>query len=190
LKPATGHKETRDAAHIKPQGGLMGKNGHPVLYEVFEGMADTPEPLPDTDLPSRPSGDHQIRIALIIDDIGYDKQMAMALYQLEPNISFSILPGSPHGRTISGMLRDRGAEIMLHLPMEPVEYPEVNPGPGALLTNMSPDVLIAQLEKNLNEVPAHPGSTIIWDPGSPPRPVRCTRYLPFSRNETCFLSIP
>ncbi len=156
-KPAIVYKDPRDAEHIKPQAGLMEKNGHPILYEVFEDLADVPETVPAPDPVSRPSVDHPIRIALIIDDIGYDKQIAMALYHLEPNISFSILPGSPHGRTLAGMLRDRGAEIMLHLPMEPVEYPEVNPGPGALLSVMPPDVLIAQLEKNLNEVPGAVG---------------------------------
>jgi uncharacterized protein len=170
-KSDIGGKKPREASHIKPQGGLLEKNGHPVLYEVFEGMADTPEPLPDAGPQFQPPGDHLIRIALIIDDIGYDKQVAMELYQLEPNISFSILPWSPHGRTLSRMLEERGAEIMLHLPMEPLEYPEVNPGPGALLAGMSPDELIAQLEKNLNEVPGasgvnnHMGSRLTTEAG-------------------------
>jgi hypothetical protein len=43
--------------------------------------------------------------------------------------------------------------IMLHLPMEPFEYPAVNPGPGTLLTSMTADQLIRQLEKNLASVP-------------------------------------
>ena len=42
---------------------------------------------------------------------------------------------------------------MLHLPMEPVEYPDVNPGPGTLLTSMTPDELTHQLEKDLDAVP-------------------------------------
>ena len=42
---------------------------------------------------------------------------------------------------------------MLHLPMEPNEYPEVDPGPGTLLVSMSADELIAQLDKNLNALP-------------------------------------
>ena len=41
---------------------------------------------------------------------------------------------------------------MLHLPMEPSEYPMVNPGPGALLSSMSADELIAQLKKDLQSV--------------------------------------
>jgi polysaccharide deacetylase 2 family uncharacterized protein YibQ len=46
---------------------------------------------------------------------------------------------------------------MLHLPMEPVNYPKVNPGPGALLASMEPDELIAQLNDNLDSVPAARG---------------------------------
>ena len=46
---------------------------------------------------------------------------------------------------------------MLHLPMEPMEYPRVDPGPGALLTSMSPDELIAQLTKNLDTLPSARG---------------------------------
>ena len=41
---------------------------------------------------------------------------------------------------------------MLHLPMEPSEYPVVNPGPGALLSSMTADELISQLEKDLQSV--------------------------------------
>ena len=42
---------------------------------------------------------------------------------------------------------------MLHLPMEPNEYPLINPGPGVLLTSMSPDKLINQLNEDLDAVP-------------------------------------
>jgi uncharacterized protein len=42
---------------------------------------------------------------------------------------------------------------MLHLPMEPLEYPAVNPGPGALMTTMLPDALIRQLNDDLDSVP-------------------------------------
>ncbi len=148
-KPAPVYEDISELPPKKPQSGLMEKNGHPIVYEVFEGLGDIrKEPSAVRPLPE----DDTIRIALIIDDIGYDKKIAMALHTLEPNISFSVLPWSPFGRITSRMLADKGAEIMLHLPMEPMEYPSVNPGPGALLTSMPPDVLIAQLEKNLGEV--------------------------------------
>ena len=46
---------------------------------------------------------------------------------------------------------------MLHLPMEPSEYPSVDPGPGALLSSMSADELLSQLRKHLDEVPGIKG---------------------------------
>ena len=58
---------------------------------------------------------------------------------------------------------------MLHLPMEPMEYPQVNPGPGALLSKMTPDMLIEQLNKNIDNIPYiqgvnnHMGSRITAD---------------------------
>jgi len=42
---------------------------------------------------------------------------------------------------------------MLHQPMEPDELSRVNPGPGVLLTSMSPDDIIRQLNANLDEIP-------------------------------------
>ena len=54
-------------------------------------------------------------------------------------------------------LRSAGCEVMLHLPMEPLEYPSVDPGPGALLSSMSADDLIAQLRENLSDVPGIKG---------------------------------
>jgi len=154
--PSTGSKGARETDHISPHSGLMEKNGRPVLYEVFEETVPPPAPGPGS-RPAAESGDGLAEIALIIDDIGYDQEMAMALHALEPNISFSVLPWSPHGRAIAAKLGERGAQIMLHLPMEPVQYPEVDPGPGALFTGMTPDELIIQLEKNLEDVPGAAG---------------------------------
>ena len=97
--------------------------------------------------------DHIPQIVIIIDDIGYDKKIAMALCDLDSNITFSVLPFAPFGKTISKQLHAKGSQLMLHLPMEPVEYPEVNPGPGAILSSMSPDTLLDQLKKNMKDVP-------------------------------------
>ena len=93
------------------------------------------------------------RVAIIIDDIGFDKKLAYDLVAIEGNFTFSILPGSPFGSTIAENLHIMGAEIMLHLPMEPVQYPEVDPGPGAILASMSPDVLIESLRKDIDAIP-------------------------------------
>ena len=92
-------------------------------------------------------------VAIIIDDMGYDRKFAKNLSRLNAGITFSILPHSPHRKIISRIARENGLDIMLHLPMEPFEYPNVNPGPGTLLTTMTPDELLRQLEENLASVP-------------------------------------
>jgi polysaccharide deacetylase 2 family uncharacterized protein YibQ len=92
-------------------------------------------------------------VAIIIDDLGYDKKIARKFSNLNAMLTFSILPHSPFQKSIARLSRDKGLGIMLHLPMEPVEYPDVNPGPGTLLTSMTPDQLTHQLEKDLDAVP-------------------------------------
>jgi len=107
-----------------------------------------PKPAPGKALPS---------VALILDDLGYDKKIAQKFAQLNVVLTFSILPHSPFQQRIARLARSKGLEIMIHMPMEPVEYPEVDPGPGTLLTSMSPDELIDQLDQNLNTLPGVKG---------------------------------
>ena len=96
-------------------------------------------------------------VALIVDDLGYDKKIAKKFLALNVNLTFSILPHSPFQNEIARLASSKGIEIMLHLPMEPVEYPDVNPGPGTLMSSMSPDELIGQLEDDLNALPGITG---------------------------------
>lgn len=93
------------------------------------------------------------KIAIIIDDIGYDKEIVKKFLGLDAIFTFSILPYSPFQKSIARLVHSKGLDVMLHLPMEPNEYPMVNPGPGALLTSMSPDQLINQLDRDLDSVP-------------------------------------
>ncbi len=129
--------------------GLKQKQENTIKYEVFGEIDQT---IIDKQFP-RPQKGHIPKIVIIIDDIGYDKKIAMALCDLNSNITFSVLPFAPFGKTISKQLHARGSQLMLHLPMEPFEYPDVNPGPGAILSSMSPDTLLDQLKKNINDIP-------------------------------------
>jgi len=42
---------------------------------------------------------------------------------------------------------------MLHLPMEPLSYPSVNPGDGVLLESMDEEATLKVLEDDLNQIP-------------------------------------
>lgn len=121
-------------------------------YEVYPREKAVP--------PKLPQSNHKVhlpnelpKVAIIIDDIGYDKSIAKKFISLDTVLTFSVLPNSRFQKEIIKAARKKNFEIMLHLPMEPFEYPRVNPGPGALLTSMSPDRLIIQLNKNLDVLP-------------------------------------
>ena len=91
-------------------------------------------------------------VAIIIDDLGYDRDMAISFFQLDLPLTFSVLPMAPHTETIVQEANRRGRELMLHLPMEPKNYPSSNPGPGALLTNMDETEIRRTLEAHLSRV--------------------------------------
>ncbi|GBC63200.1 hypothetical protein DENIS_4193 [Desulfonema ishimotonii] len=92
------------------------------------------------------------RVAIIIDDIGYDTDIVGKFLRLDTRICFSLFPVSPYRDAIVRKIKEKGCEIMLHLPMEPVEYPAVRPGPGALLSTMTPEQLSRQLDQNLDAI--------------------------------------
>ena len=92
-------------------------------------------------------------VAIIIDDLGYDENLASKFLALDGVMSFSVLPRSPFQKCIASTIHHGGRDVLVHLPMEPVEYPDVDPGPGALLSSMAPDDLLDQLRKNLDAVP-------------------------------------
>ncbi|MDX2441758.1 MAG: divergent polysaccharide deacetylase family protein [Desulfobacterales bacterium] len=124
-------------------------------FEIYPEQEIPPEkpPLqPEIILP-----DELPKVAIIIDDLGYDRFIAKKFLALDGVFTFSVLPHGPFTKRIAKAAAAKGYDIMLHLPMEPIEYPSVNPGPGALLTSMSPDELIEQLRKDLDDVPSIKG---------------------------------
>jgi polysaccharide deacetylase 2 family uncharacterized protein YibQ len=128
---------------------------HPSIpeYEAFHHEV-VPPPPPITRIKPRTNG---IPVAIIIDDIGYDKKMAEGFLALNVPLTFSLLPMGLFNHSIIDKAIQKDVEIMLHQPMEPGNYPSVNPGPGALLTDMGPDELIAQLNANLDSLPSVKG---------------------------------
>ena len=120
-------------------------------YEIYPPKE---VPLEKPPIQKPPRDEKQLPlVAIIIDDMGYDKKIAKKFSQLKGQITFSILPHSPFQKTVARLANENGLDTMLHLPMEPFEYPQVDPGPGTLLTTMTPDQLIRTLKNNLATVP-------------------------------------
>jgi polysaccharide deacetylase 2 family uncharacterized protein YibQ len=114
------------------------------LYIIFR----PPTVAPPKPLPCQP------RIAIVVDDLGLDKQAAEELLRLEAPLTFSILPFQPHSRRIAQLAHAQGKEIILHLPMEPRGFPLKDPGEGGLFVTMGETTELArQLKKDLDAVP-------------------------------------
>jgi len=144
----------KQSAHHVPKPakpGTPGSRPFSPKYEVYP-KEDLPEvkPVPSHAIP-QPNG--LPRVAIIIDDLGYDSRIFKKFLNMNAVLTLSILPHSPLQKKIARTAHDRGLEVMLHLPMEPTEYPSIDPGPGVLLVSMSPDELISALVSDLDAVP-------------------------------------
>jgi polysaccharide deacetylase 2 family uncharacterized protein YibQ len=60
------------------------------------------------------------------------------------------------GKSAPALMRDR-REILLHLPMEPEGYPEVDPGPKAVMTGMTEETIAALVDASLASLPGVSG---------------------------------
>ena len=92
------------------------------------------------------------RIALIIDDIGYNRSLAGQFVELNESLTFSILPHVPYSRELAFELHDRGYEVMLHQPMEPYSNC-CDPGPGALFVGDDAQQIESILQTNIQDIP-------------------------------------
>ena len=103
-------------------------------------------------------------LAIVIDDVGRELHLLDKLLALRFRISFAVLPGSTYAAGAQLRLRDdrrRYREILLHLPMEPLDGAQMLEGAEAretfLLHTDDPHVLRAKLDAALQRVPAATG---------------------------------
>jgi polysaccharide deacetylase 2 family uncharacterized protein YibQ len=107
------------------------------------------------------------RVAVVIDDLGRRVQDVVELSALGVPLSFAVLPFESRTAEVVAELERRGAEVLLHLPMEARNG--ANPGPGALTAEMSSEELVAATRWALEAVaPAtgvnnHMGSGLTGD---------------------------
>ncbi|MFC7292144.1 divergent polysaccharide deacetylase family protein [Hirschia litorea] len=86
--------------------------------------------------PHTPTGKPQI--ALIVGGLGIKRSLTMqAISDLPPEVTLSFVPYSADLQTWVNRARAAGHEVLLEMPMEPYDYPNVDTGPDTLLTTLS-----------------------------------------------------
>ncbi len=127
------------------------------------------------------------RLALVLFGFGDDADAARKFFALSVPFAVAIVPGSRASGDLLRAAHEKDREVVLHLPLEPVNYPQLNPGPGTLLVTMKPDVVTGTVRRWLDQagsvvgVANHMGSLATQDPalmGAVFRELR-RRHLPF-----------
>lgn len=92
------------------------------------------------------------KIALDIDDIGYDETFINSLISLRIPITFAIFPYAPFSKQIDLTLHKLGYETIMHTPMEPVNT-KLFPGDGALFISMNKKEIRNKIFTDINRLP-------------------------------------
>jgi uncharacterized protein len=110
------------------------------------------------------------RIAIVIDDLGNDREAVERIARWPFQVAGAVLPGLPGSAESARRLSASGKEVLLHLPMEPDGYPRIRPGPGVVLRADSDEKIAQTVADDLETVPGavgvnnHMGSAATADP--------------------------
>ena len=92
------------------------------------------------------------RVAVVIDDLGYRLTEGLRAARLPGPVAVAILPHTGHSALLARVADQAGKEILLHLPMQPIEQDE-HPGPGELDLAQTHTQFDAVLADDLASVP-------------------------------------
>ena len=100
----------------------------------------------------------QVFIAIVMDDIGYQMDIARRIAALPCRLTMSVLPFTPHARGAAALAIASGKEVLVHMPVEPnyrlAKVPEYS---IALMRGQSPEVVEANVRKAIDAVPGAVG---------------------------------
>ena len=93
-------------------------------------------------------------LAIVVDDFGeIGGQLLDDFLALPQTVTFAIMPGYANSVPTMDRAHAQGRESIVHVPMEPIGYPQVNPGKGAILVQMSEQEIRKTLTKHLDQLP-------------------------------------
>ncbi|MBN2829501.1 MAG: divergent polysaccharide deacetylase family protein, partial [Candidatus Cloacimonetes bacterium] len=94
------------------------------------------------------------RIAIVIDDFGEaDNSLVGEFNELPTEVAFAIIPDLPKSKQVMALAMLKNRDVLIHMPMEPEDYPKNNPGKNAIYTNLSDDEIKARVEHFCQELP-------------------------------------
>lgn len=97
------------------------------------------------------------KLAVIVDDCGYDMSSVRTLLNTGLPLNFAVLPYKPYSSDVMEMIKSDGRVAMLHLPMEPMDRSAMSEGSSTICTDMSKDKILELTRKAINSLPGVSG---------------------------------
>ncbi len=96
------------------------------------------------------------KVAIVMDDFGYNMNNLETLFNIRQPVTLSILPDLRYSGQIAGLARDRGYEVMGHLPLE-AHRKDVKEESDTIRSGMSESEIASRLAKEIASVPGLSG---------------------------------
>lgn len=97
------------------------------------------------------------KLAVIVDDCGYDMSSVRTLLNTGLPLNFAVLPYKPYSSDVLEMIKSDGRVAILHLPMEPMDRSAMSEGSSTICTDMSKDKILELTRKAINSLPGVSG---------------------------------
>jgi polysaccharide deacetylase 2 family uncharacterized protein YibQ len=104
--------------------------------------------------PSQPATEMKTKkVAIVIDDFGNNMDGTKEMLNLPIPFTVAVMPFLPSTKQDAQLAHDKGHEVILHLPMEPVRGKKSWLGPGAITTDLSNDEIHKRIVAAIEDVP-------------------------------------
>lgn len=102
----------------------------------------------------RPREIARAKVAIVIDDWGYNLRYLNLLKEIDVPLTLSILPNLRYSSKIAELAKSQGKEIILHLPLQPEQQGrEIGLEEHTITSDMSEEEIIKNLQVALTSVP-------------------------------------
>lgn len=119
--------------------------------------------------PTAAAGEEAPRIAIIIDDLGYQRAAGLRAVALPGPIACAVLPQTPRSVELAEAAYAAGKDVLLHLPLQSMGGDDTDP--GDIVLDMSRGQFARTFNRDLGSIPhvvgvnTHRGSLITRHPG-------------------------
>jgi uncharacterized protein len=107
------------------------------------------KPLPELKREKLPGETGRFKVALIIDDVGWNRDIIREVEKIKRPLTLSLLPKAPYSKEIFNTFKgNKNLELILHLPLEP-EPPAQSLDKGLLKMNMTDEEIGQQFNEDI-----------------------------------------